>query len=134
MKKTLLALSVTSLLLSSTSAAFAESSFTETNVKGRYEFSFQGEVVGVAAVAATGMMIAHAKGKITEAVRTINVGGVPITETSSCTLNHCCPINSLYLRERSVVRGSETISLCFSIPSSCPSPGGRRNALAWRGR
>lgn len=86
MKNPLLALGVTAVLLPPVPAVFAEKSFSESDVKGRYGFSFQGEVLGVAPVAATGTMVADGKGSITDAVRTINVGGVPTTETFSCTL------------------------------------------------
>jgi hypothetical protein len=74
------------LLFLQVSIVVADKRFTEGDVKGRYGFSFQGEVVGVAPVAATGRMLADGKGNITDAVRTINVGGVPATETFTCTL------------------------------------------------
>ena len=86
MKKSLFLVLVTALLLSPVSVVLADKSFTIGDVKGSYGFSFQGEVIGVAAVAATGMMDADGKGNITDAVRTITVGGMPVTETFTCTL------------------------------------------------
>ena len=87
MKKSLFIVLVSTLLLSSSAVVFADKSFSVGDVKGHYGFSFQGEIVGVAAVAATGMMVADGKGNITDAVRTITVGGVPVTETFTCTLH-----------------------------------------------
>jgi|SRR5262245_29608883 len=86
MKNPLFVLVVPALILSPVSAALADKPFTVGDLKGHYGFSFQGEVVGLAAVAATGMIVADGKGKITQAVRTINAGGVPVTETFTCTL------------------------------------------------
>ena len=60
--------------------------FSVADIKGSYGFSFDGELVGVAPVAATGAFSADGKGNITSAVRTISVGGVPLTETFTCTL------------------------------------------------
>ena len=76
-------------LLAASTAINAESSgktFSVADVKGNYGFSFDGQIVGVAPVAATGAFSADGKGNITSAVRTISVGGVPITETFTCTL------------------------------------------------
>ena len=75
--------------LSTFTAVNAESSgkeFSVADIKGNYGFSFDGEIVGVAPVAATGAFSADGKGNITSAVRTISVGGVPLTETFTCTL------------------------------------------------
>lgn len=101
MKKPAFAL-VTTLLFLPVLTVLAENSYTAGDVKGRYGFSFQGEVVGVAPVAAIGMMVADGNGNITEAVRTITVGGVPVTETFTCSLsvNHngtgsaICPLDN----------------------------------------
>ena len=76
-------------LLSTSTAVNAGSSgkeYSVADIKGSYGFSFDGQIVGVAPVAATGAFTADGKGNITSAVRTISVGGVPITETFSCTL------------------------------------------------
>ena len=79
-------ITVATLMMSFLSTAFADKPFSVRDIKGRYAFSFQGEIVGVAPVAATGAMRADGKGKITEAVRTITVSGAPQTETFTCTL------------------------------------------------
>lgn len=68
------------------SVAFAAGGFSEKDVRGSFAFSFEGEIVGVGPVAAIGRMQADGQGNITEAVRTISVGGVPQTETFTCTL------------------------------------------------
>jgi len=86
MKKSFFVVLVTAFFLSPVSVVLADKSFNVGDVKGRYGFSFQGEVIGVAAVAATGMMVADGKGNITNAVRTMTVGGMPVTETFTCTL------------------------------------------------
>jgi hypothetical protein len=70
----------------SVNRVFAEKVYTLRDVKGRYVFSFQGEMVGVAAIAATGVLNADGNGKITNGVRMINVNGVPSTQTFSCTI------------------------------------------------
>ena len=75
--------------LSAFTAVNAQSSgkeFSVADIKGNYGFSFDGQIVGVAPVAATGAFSADGKGNITSAVRTISVGGVPLTETFTCTL------------------------------------------------
>jgi hypothetical protein len=54
----------------------ADKTFTVRDVKGRYVFSFQGEMPGVAVFAATGVIVADGKGSITEGVRMITVNGV----------------------------------------------------------
>lgn len=86
MKRRLFLVLVAAILVTPVSAVLADKSFTVGDVKGRYGFSFEGEIVGLASVAATGMMVADGEGNITNAVRTISVGGVPITETFTCTL------------------------------------------------
>jgi hypothetical protein len=67
-------------------AIFADKVFTVRDVKGRYVFSFQGELVGVALVAATGVIKADGKGNVTDGVRMITVNGVPATETFTCSI------------------------------------------------
>ena len=64
----------------------ADKSFSVRDVKGRYVFSFQGEVPGVAVFAATGVIVADGKGSITEGVRMITVNGVPSTGTFTCSI------------------------------------------------
>lgn len=70
----------------SVNSAVAEKNYTIRDVKGRYVFSFQGEVLGVAAIAATGVLNADGNGKITHGIRMINVNGVASTHTFSCTI------------------------------------------------
>ncbi|MGI9301685.1 MAG: hypothetical protein ACR2RB_03120 [Gammaproteobacteria bacterium] len=80
---------VLSLLLVSWEAVWADSDrkgFSVADIKGRYSFSFDGQIVGVAPVAATGVFRADGKGNVTNAVRTISVGGQAQTETFTCTL------------------------------------------------
>lgn len=60
--------------------------YSVADVKGTYSFSFDGQVVGVAPVAAIGAIHADGKGNITKAVRTISVGGLAISQTFTCTL------------------------------------------------
>ncbi|MBT8127845.1 MAG: hypothetical protein KJP15_10195 [Gammaproteobacteria bacterium] len=60
--------------------------YSVADVKGNYGFSFDGEVVGVAPVAAIGAIRADGRGNITKAIRTISVGGLAITQTFTCTL------------------------------------------------
>ena len=60
--------------------------FSVADVKGNYSVSFDGEILGVGPVAATGAFYADGKGNIPKAVRTISVGGEPNTETFTCTL------------------------------------------------
>jgi hypothetical protein len=43
--------------------------------------------------------------------------------------HHCCPVNSLSHRERVGERGYNKITALFYIPSSWPSPWGRRDSL-----
>lgn len=66
--------------------AKAAKEFSAKDVRGAYAFSFQGEIVGVGPVAASGRMFADGNGNIPDAVRTISVNGVPQTETFSCSL------------------------------------------------
>ncbi len=83
-------------------ALMAAKGFSERDVRGAYAFSFDGEIVGVGPVAATGMMRSDGRGNIPDAVRTISVNGVPLTETFTCTLTvnpngtgtAVCPLDS----------------------------------------
>lgn len=76
--------------------------YTLSDVKGRYSFSFKGEIVGVGSVAAVGYIKSDGKGKITEAERTISVLGTATTETFTCTYtinpngkgSAVCPLDS----------------------------------------
>ncbi len=60
--------------------------FSERDVRGRYVFSFQGEVVGAAIIAAAGVITADGRGNITDGVRMISVNGVPSTQTFTCSI------------------------------------------------
>ena len=73
------------LLLFATGKANAQKVFSEKSVRGFYGFSFQGEIVGVGPVAAIGALEADGNGNITTASRTININGVPIQQTFTCT-------------------------------------------------
>ena len=86
MKRLGLAIVLTAMALAPVSSVHADKAFTVGDIKGRYAFSFQGEIVGVAPTAATGMLVADGRGEITYAIRSINIGGVPVSETFSCTL------------------------------------------------
>jgi hypothetical protein len=86
MKKILFVIVSLALTVFSVNGVFAEKIYTIRDVKGRYVFSFQGEIVGVAAIAATGVLNADGHGRITHGVRMINVNGVPSTQTFSCTI------------------------------------------------
>jgi hypothetical protein len=79
---------VVSVVLTAFSAngVFAEKIYTIRDIRGRYVFSYQGEVSGSAAIAATGVLNADGKGNITDGVRMINVNGAPSTNTFSCTI------------------------------------------------
>jgi hypothetical protein len=66
--------------------AIADNRFGLQDVKGRYVFSFEGEVVGVGPVAATGYLVADGKGNIVDARRTVSINGAPQTESFTCTV------------------------------------------------
>lgn len=74
------------MLAAQLSPALAANEFSAKDVRGAYAFSFQGEIVGVGPVAASGRMFADGKGNIPQAVRTISVNGVPLTETFTCAI------------------------------------------------
>lgn len=59
--------------------------YTLADVKGNYGFSFNGQIVGYAPIAAAGIITADGEGNIPTAVRTISVGGIVNTQTFSCT-------------------------------------------------
>ncbi|WP_455204470.1 hypothetical protein [Kaarinaea lacus] len=60
--------------------------YTLSDVKGRYAFSFDGEIIGLGPIAATGYIKSDGKGNITEAERTIaTVLGPATIETFTCT-------------------------------------------------
>ena len=59
--------------------------YTESDVKGRYGFSFSGEIIGVGPIAAVGYIVADGKGNIPEAERTMVVLGAATTQKFSCT-------------------------------------------------
>jgi hypothetical protein len=59
--------------------------FTEADVRGAYAFSFQGTVIELGPFAATGVVVADGKGNIINAVRTLNVNGIAVQQTFTCT-------------------------------------------------
>jgi hypothetical protein len=59
--------------------------YSESDVKGRYGFSFSGEIIGVGPIAAVGYIVADGKGNIPEAERTMVVLGTATTQSFSCT-------------------------------------------------
>ena len=59
--------------------------YSEADVKGRYGFSFSGEIVGVGPIAAVGYIVADGKGNIPKAERTMVVVGDATTQSFSCT-------------------------------------------------
>lgn len=61
--------------------------YTLSDVKGRYAFSFSGEILNVGSVAAVGYIVSEGNGHISEAARTITIPalGVVATETFTCT-------------------------------------------------
>lgn len=65
--------------------ANADKVFSEKSVRGSYGFSFQGEIIGVGPVAAIGVLESDGNGNIDPASRTININGVPIQQTFTCT-------------------------------------------------
>jgi hypothetical protein len=86
MKNTLVFVCILSFLCTPLGSALADKGFSDKDVRGNYGFSFQGQIVGVGPVAAVGRITADGEGNVTEAVRTISINGVPITETFTCTL------------------------------------------------
>ena len=64
--------------------------FTLKDLRGRFGFSFQGTILdsnlGPLPVAAIGWLKIDGKGNITDASRTINVGGRAFEQTFTCTL------------------------------------------------
>jgi hypothetical protein len=86
MKKLAWVNTTVALLVFVTEPAIADKNFSVRDVKGRYVFSFQGEVPGVAVFAAAGVLAADGKGNITEGVRMISVNGVASTGTFTCSI------------------------------------------------
>ena len=86
MKNTLVFVCLLSLLCTPLSSAVAGKGFSVKDVRGNYGFSFQGEILGVGPVAAVGRITADGEGNITDAVRTISLSGVSVTETFTCTI------------------------------------------------
>jgi hypothetical protein len=68
-------------------SAFAGKRFDLTDVKGRYVFSFDGEIVGAGPVAASGYLVADGNGNVYEARRTISSPFGAVTETFTCTVS-----------------------------------------------
>lgn len=59
--------------------------YSESDVKGRYGFSFSGEIIGVGPIAAVGYIVADGEGNIPKAERTMVVLGAATTQSFSCT-------------------------------------------------
>ena len=74
------------LIFSYIPVAQADKGFSVADLKGNYSFSFEGQVIGVGPVAAVGAFLADGKGNILEAVRTISINGLSLTETFTCAL------------------------------------------------
>ncbi len=87
MRSKIVSLVAVTLILLPAATAVADRAFTANDIEGRYAFSFQGEIIGVGVVAATGMIKADGRGNITEGMRIMSVNGVSITETFTCTLS-----------------------------------------------
>ncbi|MBW2448898.1 MAG: hypothetical protein JRE92_00545 [Deltaproteobacteria bacterium] len=77
---------ILSFLCTPLGSALADKGFSVKDVRGNYGFSFQGQIVEVGPVAAVGLITADGRGNVTEAVRTISINGVPVTETFTCTI------------------------------------------------
>jgi hypothetical protein len=58
--------------------------FRDADVEGPYAFSFDGTLIGVGPIAATGVVVADGKGNITSGVRTLNVNGLVAQQTFTC--------------------------------------------------
>ncbi len=86
MKNTLIFVCLLSFLCIPLGSTLADKGFSVQDLRGNYGFSFQGQIVGFGPVAAVGSMSADGEGNITEAVRTISINGVHVTETFTCTL------------------------------------------------
>jgi hypothetical protein len=59
--------------------------FTETDVRGAYAFSFEGTVIQLGPIAAAGVVVADGTGNIIDAVRTASVNGTAVQQTFTCT-------------------------------------------------
>ena len=73
-------------MISSSAQADGRRGFSVKDVKGDYAFYFDGQIVGVGQVAATGAFHADGRGNVTRAVHTISVLGYSRTETFTCTI------------------------------------------------
>ena len=87
MRSKIVSLVAVTLILLPAATAWADRAFTLRDIQGSYAFSFQGEIVGLGPVAATGMIKADGRGNITEGMRMMSVNGFSITETFTCTLS-----------------------------------------------
>jgi hypothetical protein len=65
-------------------SAIAGKQFGLSDVKGRYVFTFDGEITDVGPVAASGYLVADGNGNIFEARRTISTEFGAVTETFTC--------------------------------------------------
>jgi hypothetical protein len=61
-----------------------EKRFRDADVEGPYAFSFDGTVIGIGPIAATGVVIADGRGNITSGVRTLNFNGFVAQQTFTC--------------------------------------------------
>lgn len=91
LRNTVILFAVAALALSASADALARKNYSVKDVKGRYAFSFHGEIVGGSPldgpVAASGYLIADGKGNITEGKRTTStILGIFPDETFTCML------------------------------------------------
>jgi hypothetical protein len=86
MKAAYVSVATAALALSVGTDALAGKTYSVEDVKGRYAFSFQGELVNGGPIAAAGYLLADGKGYITEAKRTLSSPYGIVNETFYCTL------------------------------------------------
>ena len=66
--------------------AIAGKQFDLKDVKGRYVFNFEGEILGAGPVAASGYLVADGRGNIFDAKRTLSTAFGAVTETFTCVV------------------------------------------------
>jgi len=86
MKYTIAFVCLLSFIYTPLGSALADKGFSVKDVRGNYGFSFQGQIVDVGPVGAVGRMTADGEGNVTDAVRTISINGVPVTQTFTCSI------------------------------------------------
>ena len=86
MKYTIAFVCLLSFISTPLGSALADKGFSVKDVRGSYGFSFQGQIVGVGPVGAVGLITADGEGNVTDAVRTISINGVPVTQTFTCSI------------------------------------------------